>query len=132
MKTGTSITKDTISIHADSVEMSAHNLYDEIVDAKLAFIKAQEKRWAYEFFRKDEAWYDETIRKVRQIQDALPKEIPHQEATIKMYGWITKNGKRNLSMPMMQDKAYPDYAHAITIEYILTRLNSYHSAMNWD
>jgi len=54
------------------------------------------------------------------------------EATIKQYGWITKNGKKKLSMPMSYDEDYPEFAHAVSVEYILTHLNSYHRAMNWD
>jgi len=55
------------------------------------------------------------------------------EATVIQYGWIEKNGKKELSMmPMMYDKKYPEYAHALAVEYILTNLSSYHSAMNWN
>ena len=54
------------------------------------------------------------------------------EATIKQYGWITRNGKKDLSMPMVSNKDYPEFAHAIAVEYILTNLDSYHSAMNWN
>jgi len=132
MKRGIRITQDTISIHADTMGVSTHQLHDKMVDAKLAFIKAQNIRWAYEFFNQGEVWYEKIMDKVKKIQDKLPESIPHQEATIKKYGWITKDGKKNLSMPMMYDKEYPEYAHAIAVEYILTRPNSYHSAMNWN
>jgi len=55
------------------------------------------------------------------------------KATIQMYGWITRSkGKKDLSMPMMYEKGYPEYAHAIVVEYILTRLDSYHSVMIWN
>lgn len=57
----------------------------------------------------------------------------NMKATIQMYGWITRSkGKKDLSMPMMYEKGYPEYAHAIVVEYILTRLDSYHSVMIWN
>ena len=132
MRTGTRITRNNIHLLADEVGVSAKDLYNEMVDAQLSFRREQDKRWAYEFFRKDATWYDETMQKVKEIRDSLPEDIKPIEATIKKYGWITKNGKKNLSMPMLYEKDYPEFAHAIAVEYILTRLNSYHSAMNWN
>lgn len=132
MRTGIRITRDNIHQLADEVGISAAEMYNEMVDSKLSFRREQDKRWAYEFFGKDEKWYDETMEKVREIRDSRPKDMNPIEATIKMYGWIKKNGKKELSMPMMYDKKYPEYAHAIAVEYILTNLNSYHSAMNWN
>ncbi len=132
MRTGTRITRNNIHLLADEVGVSAKDLYNEIVDAQLSFRREQDKRWAYEFFGKDTAWYDETMQKVREIRDSLPEDMNPIEWTIKQYGWITKNGKKELSMPMVSNKDYPEFAHAIAVEYILTNLNSYHSAMNWN
>jgi len=132
MRTGIRITRNNIHQLADEVGVSAKYLYNDMVDAKLAHKRAEDKRWAYEFFRKDEKWYDETMKKVRNIRESLPKDMNPFEATIKKYGWIEKNGKRELSMPMVYEKDYPEYAHAVAVEYILTNLNSYHSAMNWN
>ena len=126
------ITRDNLPLLANRAAVSTNNLYDKMLDAQLTFIEEQDKQWAYEFFGKDAHWYDETMQKVREIRDSLPKNMNPIEATIKQYGWITKNGKKELSMPMIYDRAYPEFAHAITIEYILTNLNSYHRAMNWD
>ena len=33
---------------------------------------------------------------------------------------------------MIYEEDYPEYAHAVAIEYILTNPDSYHSAMNWN
>lgn len=132
MINGIRITRNNIHMLADEVGISAKDLYNDMVDAKLAHKRAEDKRWAYEFFRKDEQWYDKTIDKVRNIRESLPKDMNHIEATIKMYGWIEKNGKKELSMPMMYEKDYPEYAHAVAVEYVLTRPDSYHSVMNWD
>ena len=132
MRTGTRITRNNIHLLADDVGVSAKDLYNAMVDAQLSFRREQDKRWAYEFFGHDSAWYDETMKKVREIRDSLPEDMKPIEATIKKYGWITKNGKKELSMPMVYEKDYPEFAHAIAVEYILTRLNSYHSAMNWN
>ena len=132
MRTGTRITRNNIHLLADEVGVSAKDLYNEMVDAQLSFRREQDKRWAYEFFGQDSAWYDETMQKVREIRDSLPEDMKPIEATIKKYGWITRNGKKELSMPMVYEKDYPEFAHAIAVEYILTRLNSYHSAMNWN
>jgi len=132
MRTGMRITRNNIHQLADEVGVSAKDLYNDMVDAKLAHKRAKDKRWAYEFFRKDEKWYDETMEKVRNIRESLPKDMNPTEATIKMYGWIEKNGKKELSMPMVSKKDYPEYAHAVAVEYILTNLDSYHSAMNWN
>ncbi len=132
MRTGVRITGRNIHLLADEVGVSPKDLYNEMIDAKLSFRKEQEKRWAYEFFGKDEKWYDETMKKVRQIRESLPKDMNAIEATIKQYWWIEKNGKKELSMPMVYSNKYPEYAHAIAVEYILTNLNSYHSAMNWN
>ena len=132
MRTCIRITRNNIHQLADEVGMSPKDLYNDMVDAKLAHKRAEDKRWSYEFFRKDEQWYDETMEKVRNIRESLPKNMNPIEATIKMYGWIEKNGKKELSMPMMYEKDYPEYAHAVAVEYILTNLNSYHSAMNWN
>ncbi|MCK5536224.1 MAG: hypothetical protein KAI79_05310 [Bacteroidales bacterium] len=132
MRTGIRITRNNIHQLADEVGVSAKDFYNDMVDAKLEHKRAEDKRWAYEFFRKDGKWYDETMKKVRTIRESLPADINPTESTIKMYGWIEKNGKKELSMPMMSDKKYPEYAHAVAVEYILTNLNSYHSAMNWN
>ncbi len=132
MRTGIRITSQNIHLLADEVGVSPKNLYNEMVDAKLSFRKEQEKRWAYEFFGKDDEWYDEIMKKVREIRNNLPKDMNPIEPTIKKYGWIEKNGKKELSMPMVYDEKYPEYAHAVAVEYILTNLNSYHSAMNWN
>ena len=132
MRTGIRITRNNIHLLADDVGVSAKGLYNEMVDAQLSFRREQDKRWAYEFFGKDTTWYDETMQKVREIRDSLPEDMNPIESTIKQYGWITKNGKKELSMPMVSKKDYPEFAHAIAVEYILTRLNSYHSAMNWN
>ncbi len=132
MRTGIRITRNNIHQLADEVGVSAKDLYNNMVDAKLAHKRAEDKRWAYEFFRKDKKWYDETMEKVRNIRESLPKDLNSIESTIKMYGWIEKNGKKELSMPMVYEKDYPEYAHAVAVEYILTNLNSYHSAMNWN
>jgi hypothetical protein len=72
------------------------------------------------------------MQKVREIRESLPEDINPIEATIKKYGCITKNGKKELSMPMVYNEKYPEFAHAVAVEYILTNLNSYHSAMNWN
>jgi hypothetical protein len=126
------ITRDNIHQLASEVGVSASELFDEMVDAKLEFKREQDKRWSYEFFGKDEAWYDKTMQKVKEIRDALPEDINHIEATIKQYGWITKNGKKRLSMPFMQSDEYPEYAHAVAVEYALTKPDSYRRMMNWD
>jgi hypothetical protein len=132
MRTGMKITRDNIHQFASEVGMSASELYDEMMDAKLAFKREQDKLWSCEFFGEDEAWYDETMKKVRKIRATLSNEINPIEATIKQYGWITKNGKKQLSMPFMWSDAYPEYAHAVAVEYVLTKPDSYLRAMNWD
>jgi len=132
MRTGIRVTGRNIHLLADEVGVSPKNLYNEMVDAKISFRREQDKRWAYEFFGKDGEWYDKTMEKVRNIRESLPKNMSPVEATIKKYGWITKNGKKELSMPMVYNEEYPEFAHAVAVEYILTNLNSYHSAMNWN
>ena len=116
---------------AAEVGVKTKELYGQIIDAKLSFKKEQDIRWAYEFFRKDEKWYEETMLKIKRIKSTLPENIDHREATIKMYGWVEKNGKKNLSMPMIYDKQYPDYCHAIAVESVLTNPDSYLRAINW-
>ena len=132
MRTGIRIARDNIHQLANEEGVSAAEIYNKMVDSKLSFRREQAKRWAYEFFRKDENWYDETMQKVRNIKEILPKDMNPIEATIKKYGWIEKNGKKELSMPMIYNEKYPEYAHAAAVEYILTNLSSYHSAMNWN
>ncbi len=132
MRTGIRITRDNIHQLAGEEGVSAAEIYNEMVDAKLSFRREQEKRWAYEFFGKNEKWYNETMQKVREIRESLPKDMNPIETTIKKYGWIEKNGKKELSMPMIYNEKYPEYAHAVAVEYILTNLSSYHSAMNWN
>ena len=133
MRTGIRLTRNNIHLLADDVGVSAKDLYNDMIDAKLAHKRAEDKRWAYEFFSKDEKWYDETMEKVLKIRERLSDDVNPKEATIQMYGWITRsNGKKDLSMPMMYNENYPEYAHAIAVEYILTNQDSYHSAMNWN
>lgn len=133
MRTGIRLTRDNIHLLADEVGVSAKDLYNGMVDAKLTHKRAEDKRWAYEFFSKDEQWYDETMKKVREIRDSLDDDINPIEATIQIYSWITRgNGKKDLSMPMMYEEDYPEYAHAVAVEYILTNQDGYHSAMNWN
>ncbi|HIP11538.1 MAG TPA: hypothetical protein EYG73_02350 [Arcobacter sp.] len=132
MRTGLRITGRNIHLLADEVGVSTKDLHSEMLDAKFAFRREQDKRWAYEFFGKDEKWYSETMQKIRNIRESLPSYMNPIEATIKQYGWIEKNGKKELSMPMMYNEKYPEYAHAVAVEYILTNLSSYHSAMNWN
>lgn len=128
----TRVTRQNIDCLAGEVEVKTKELYDQMVDAKLTFKKEQDIRWAYEFFRQDKKWYEETMLKIKRIRSTLPKDISPKEATIKMYGWIEKNGKKNLSMPMMYDKQYPEYSHAIAVEYILTNPDRYLRAINWN
>ena len=133
MRTGIRVTRNNIHMLADQVGVSAKDLYNDMVDAKLAHKRAEDKRWAYEFFSKDEKWYAETMEKVQEIRESHDASINPIEATIEMYGWISRsNGKKDLSMPMMYNENYPEYAHAIAVEYILTNPDSYHSAMNWN
>ncbi len=132
MRTGIRVTRDNIHMLADDVGVSVEELYSDMIDAKLAFRREQDKQWAYEFFGKDEKWYDETMQKIRDIRESFPEDISPKEATIEMYGWIEKNGKKNLSMPMMYDKDYPEYAHAVAVEFVLTNPDSYNKMMNWD
>jgi hypothetical protein len=132
MRTGMRITRENIHHLANEAGVSTKELYSEMMDAKLAFKREQDKRWSYEFFGEDEAWYDETMKKVKEIRDALPDDMNPIEATVKQYGWITKNGKKQLSMPFMWSDAYPEYAHAVAVEYALTKPDSYLRAMNWD
>jgi hypothetical protein len=132
MRTGIRVTGRNIHLLADEVGVSPKNLYNEMVDAKISFRREQDKRWAYEFFGKDGEWYDKTMEKVRNIRESIPEDMSPIEATIKKYGWITKNGKKELSMPMVYNEESPEFAHAVAVEYILTNLNSYHSAMNWN
>lgn len=132
MRTGIRITGKNIHLLADKTGVTARELYEEMVDAKLSFKREQDQQWAYKFFGKDKKWYEDTMQKVWDIRDNLPRDINPIEATIKMYGWIEKNGKKNLSMPMVYDDKYPEYAHAVAVEYILTNLDSYQSAMNWN
>jgi len=132
MRTGIRVTRENLQMIALQEEVSAAELYNEMVDAQLAFRREQDKRWSYEFFGKNEQWYDETMKRVHEIGKSLPEDMNPIQATIKKYGWIKKNGRKNLSMPMMFDKAYPEYAHAVTVEYALTNPNSYQRAMNWD
>ncbi len=132
MRTGIRITSQNIHLLANEVGVSAEEFHNEMMDAKLSLRKEQDKRWAYEFFGKDDEWYDETMKKVQKIRESLPNNLNPIESTIAKYGWIEKNGKKELSMPMVYDERYPAYAHAVAVEYILTNLSSYHSAMNWN
>jgi len=131
MRIGTRVTRNNIHLLANEAGVSAEELYNDMVNAKLAFKKAQDKKWAYEFFSKDEKWYDDTMKKIQKIREKLDDDANPIEATIKIYGWVTRsNGKKDLSMPMIYDESYPEYAHAIAVEYILTNPDSYHSAVN--
>jgi hypothetical protein len=132
MRTGMRITRENIHHLANEAGVSTKELYSEMMDAKLAFKREQDKRWSYEFFGEDEAWYDGIMKKAKEIKDALPDDMNPVEATVKQYGWITKNGKKQLSMPFMWSDAYPEYAHAVAVEYALTKPDSYLRAMNWD
>jgi len=132
MKHGIRVTRENIHLLAKDVDVSSAELYNDMVDAQIDFRREQKKRWAYEFFGKDEQWHDDTMQKVKEIRESLPENINGYEAAIKQYGWITKNGKKNLIMPMMTHQDYPEYAHAVTVEYILTDPDKYHRAMNWD
>jgi hypothetical protein len=132
VRTGLRIAENDIQQLASEAGVSTEELYDKMMDAKLDFNREQDKRWSYEFFGEDEAWYDETMKKVKEIKDALPNDMNPIEATIKQYGWISKNGKRQLSMPLMWSDTYPEYAHAVAVEYILTKPDSYHRMMNWN
>jgi len=58
IRTGIRVTKENIYMLADDVGVSVEDLYGKMIDAKLAFKREQDKRWAYEFFGKDEKWYD--------------------------------------------------------------------------
>ena len=118
MRTGTRITRNNIHLLADEVGMSAKDLYDEMVDAKLAFKREQDKKWSCAFFGKDERWYDETMQKIWNIRDMLPEDVNPKEATIKMYGWIEKNRKKkwhpsphpnpiDTSLPKKIDNIFP-------------------------
>jgi hypothetical protein len=132
VRTGLRIAENDIQQLASEAGVSTEELYDKMMDAKLDFNREQDKRWSYEFFGEDEAWYDETMKKVKEIKDALPNDMNPIEATIKQYGWISKNGKKQLSMPLMWSDTYPEYAHAVAVEYILTKPDSYHRMMNWN
>ena len=101
MRTGIRITSQSIHLLADEIDVSAEEFHNEMVDAKLSLRREQQKRWAYEFFGKDEAWYNETMKKVQEIRASLLEDINPKVSTIEQYGWITKNGKKELSMPFI-------------------------------
>ena len=59
----------------DDAGVYVEDLYHEMIDTKLAYKKEQDKQWAYEFFGKDEKWYDETMQKVTEIRESLDEDI---------------------------------------------------------
>ena len=93
MRTGIRVTWENLQMIAAQEGVSAVELYNEMVDAQLAFRREQDKRWSYEFFDKNEQWYDETMKRVHEIGKSLPEDMNPIQATIKKYGWITKNGR---------------------------------------
>lgn len=129
---GTRITRQNIGYLANEAGVTVEKLHDKMVKSRLEFKKEQDKQWSYEFFGKDNQWYDDTMQKVKMIRESLDDNLSYKEKTIKMYGWIEKNGRKNLSMPMMYDKDLPEYSHAVAVEYILTNPDAYHKMMNWD
>lgn len=132
MLNGTRITRQNIGYLANEAGVTVEELHDKMVQSRLDFKKEQDKRWSYEFFGKDNQWYDDTMQKVKKIRESLDDDLSYKEKTIKMYGWIEKNGRKNLSMPLMYDKDLPEYAHAVTVEYILSNPDTYLKMMNWD
>ena len=129
---GTRITRQNTGSLAIEAGISVEVFQDTMVKSMLEFKKEQDKQWSYNFFGKNSQWYDETLEKVHRIKESLNDDLSHKEKTIKMYGWIEKNGRKNLSIPLMYDKDLPEYAHAVAVEYILTNPDAYHKMMNWD
>ena len=130
MQSAIPLTQENIHTVAAQNNISASDLYDKMVESKLDYIQEQRKIGAYSFFRKDEAWYDETIKEVERIALTLPDSLSTKNRTVKMYGWIANQFKDlNLSYPFESDR---EYMRANAVSIIFENVDSYRKMSNWD
>ena len=111
-------------------EMSVDELLKRQREAEHTYKVKHDREWAIEFFDKDDTWYDEVTKKVKDISADLPKDMDHRERTIKLYGWIADMfPNKYFSIPMEMNTKY---AAAYCVKLILTNPSGYLQAISWD
>lgn len=91
--------------------------------------KKNDKQWALRELGYDEKWWDETWKKIDTIKDSLPKDIDYKQKCIEMFGWIKPASGRIYNIPMETDQVY---AHASSMELIMSDRDLYQKILNWD
>ena len=88
------------------------------------------KQSALNFFGKDEKWYDETLKKIEQIESTLDKNIDGEERIIKLYGWIAQEmPDKNFIIPMSGTR---EFSIAYCVMLRLTDPDGYRKIINWE
>jgi hypothetical protein len=124
------LTGDNIYLAAAVSGLSVAELERMKFDAQQQAKEKEQKEWALDFLGKDEAWYDDAMQKIAQIEATLPEGVGYREKTIRKYGWIADSVPQiSLDIPMQTDTKY---ARAYSIELILTDLDGYKRVINWD
>lgn len=91
--------------------------------------KKNDKKWALQELGYDEKWWDEAWIKIDKIKASLPKDMDYKQKCIKMFGWIKPTNGRRYTIPTETDQ---EYAHATSIELIMTNHDLYQKILNWD
>ncbi len=126
---GTRLAKQNIHMVAGASGISVKELDKKMADAFTEFKNNQNKKWSISFFHKDEAWYDETMKKIYEIETSLPKDMEPKERIKKIYGWIEPH--RKLTQPLM-DEDDKEYVQASTVQLALLNPDLYIKIQNFD
>ena len=115
---------------AATADVSVEELLEKQQESEAQYKKDKDKEWALDLLEKDEAWYDDTMKKIEEIRSTLPDNLDYKEKTKKLYGWIAEEVSNvTLSIPMERDRGY---AAAECMELILTNPDMYLKIINWD
>lgn len=124
------ITRHNIHLLAEMNGVSAEDLDKKVFESQQKLKKKQDIEWACDFFNETIDWYQQTMTKIREIEESLPKEIDRKEKKIKMFGWIKHKDKlKSIGIPLQENTLY---SYASAVELILTNPDLYLKMRNWD
>ena len=128
-----------------SIPLTKNNLHNisivtgidsDILDNKIMLsLEEQQKKSNIQrfldFVNQDTTWYIEAVKKINSIKETLPRDISHQERTIRTFGWIVDllPPHRNSQIPFVKDA---QYSKAWSVELMFENPDSYEKMLRWD
>ena len=127
------ITPDNIKLVAALTEIAPEKIAEKLSKARSEYFKQQQIEAACEFFGKEEAWYHETMKKVKEIGTSLPEDMDPKERIIQKYGWIADAfPDKPLYLPPIGEEMSREFMRAESAHLILTNYDVYVKCKNLD